>query len=90
LDDGAEDVITTTDLEELTHGKAISVRKAQGSAFKRIIIPVVRPDRILLYSATTRGIETVFLVGDIDLINEIILEAPASFQRTTALRFDEN
>jgi exodeoxyribonuclease V alpha subunit len=35
FDNGAEDVITTADLEKLTHGWAISVHKAQGSAFKR-------------------------------------------------------
>ncbi|WP_245445378.1 ATP-dependent DNA helicase [Agrobacterium rosae] len=93
FDDGAEDVITTADLEKLTHGWAISVHKAQGSAFKRVIIPVVRSkllDRTMLYTAITRGIETVVLVGDSDLINEIIAAAPASLQRTTAIRFDEN
>ncbi|MGZ2504797.1 hypothetical protein U8P80_29500 (plasmid) [Rhizobium beringeri] len=44
----------------------------------------------MLYTAITRGIETVVLVGDIALINEIVLAAPSSLQRTTALRFDEN
>lgn len=29
-------------------------------------------------------------IGDIDLINEIIAAAPASLERHTALRFDEN
>jgi len=74
----------------LTHGWAISVHKAQGSAFKRVIIPVVRSkllDRTMLYTAITRGVETVVLVGDIDLINEITEAAPASLQRNTALRF---
>jgi exodeoxyribonuclease V alpha subunit len=92
FDDGAEDVITTADLEKLTHGWAISVHKAQGSAFKRVIIPVVSSkllDRTMLYTAITRGIETVVLIGDIDLISEIIEAAPASLQRTTAIRFDE-
>ncbi|WP_348633883.1 MULTISPECIES: ATP-binding domain-containing protein [Rhizobium] len=85
--------MTTADLEKLTHGWAISVHKAQGSAFKRVIIPVVGSkllDRTMLYTAITRGIETVVLVGDIALINEIVLAAPSSLQRTTALRFDEN
>lgn len=89
FDDGAEDAITTADLEKLTHGWAISVHKAQGSAFKRVIIPVVQSkllDRTMLYTAITRGIETVVLVGDIDLINEIIEAAPASLARNTALR----
>ncbi|NTF31779.1 ATP-binding domain-containing protein [Rhizobium skierniewicense] len=62
----------------------MSVDKAQGSAFKRIIIPVVRSkllDRTMLYTAITRGIETVVLVSEIDLIKEIIEAAPASLQR---------
>ncbi|CDM61754.1 MULTISPECIES: ATP-binding domain-containing protein [Rhizobium] len=91
FDDGAEDVITTADLEKLTHGWAISVHKAQGSAFKRVIIPVVRSkllDRTMLYTAITRGIETVVLVGDIDVINEIVAAAPASLARGHGLEFD--
>ncbi|CDZ49802.1 Hypothetical protein NGAL_HAMBI2427_33460 [Neorhizobium galegae bv. orientalis] len=70
-----------------------SVHKAQGSAFKRVIIPVVRSkllDRTMLYTAITRGVETVVIVGDIDLINEMVATAPASLERSTALRFDEN
>jgi exodeoxyribonuclease V alpha subunit len=47
-------------------------------------------DRTMLYTAITRGIETVVLVGDLNLSNEIIEAAPASLQRTTALRFDES
>lgn len=36
-----------------------------------------------------RGIETAVLIGDIDLINEIIAAAPASLDRHTALRFGD-
>ncbi|MCJ9749892.1 ATP-binding domain-containing protein [Neorhizobium sp. BETTINA12A] len=70
-----------------------SVHKAQGSAFKRVIIPVVRSkllDRTMLYTAITRDVETVVIAGDIDLINEMVAAAPASLERNTALRFDEN
>ncbi|TCR65769.1 AAA family ATPase [Rhizobium sp. BK376] len=90
FDGGAEDVITTADLEKLTHGWAISVHKAQGSAFKRVIIPVVRSkllDRTMLYTAITRGIETVVLVGDDDLINEVVLTDPRSLARDQSLNF---
>lgn len=72
---------------------AISVHKAQGSAFKRVIIPVFRSkllDRTMLYTAITRGVETVVIVGNTDLINEMVAAAPASLERNTALRFDEN
>ena len=54
----------------------------------RVIIPVVRSkllDRTMLYTAITRGIETVVLVGDIEFINEVISAAPASLARDTAL-----
>ena len=91
FDDGAEDAITTADLEKLTHGWAISVHKAQGSAFKRVIIPVVQSkllDRTMLYTAITRGIETVVLVGDIDLINEVVCTSPQSLDRQHGLRFN--
>ncbi|MBB4188407.1 exodeoxyribonuclease V alpha subunit [Sinorhizobium terangae] len=41
----------------------------------------------MLYTAITRGIETVSLVGDIDLANEMVMAAPASLARNTALQF---
>nr|NLR88273.1 ATP-binding domain-containing protein [Rhizobium sp. P28RR-XV] len=69
----------------------MSVHKAQGSAFRRVIIPVVRSkllDRTMLYTAITRGIETVVLVGDIDLINEIITASPQSLERSHALNLE--
>ncbi|NRQ18464.1 ATP-dependent RecD-like DNA helicase [Ensifer sesbaniae] len=91
FDDGAEDAITAADLEKLSLGWAISVHKAQGSAFRRVIIPVIRSrllDRTMLYTAITRAIETVVLVGEIDHINEIITSAPRSLSRVTALRFE--
>jgi exodeoxyribonuclease V alpha subunit len=91
FDDGAEDAITTADLEKLTHGWAISVYKAQGSAFKRVIIPVVRSkllDRTMLYTAITRAVETVVLVGDMAHLNQIITTAPKNLERGHGLVFD--
>jgi exodeoxyribonuclease V alpha subunit len=41
----------------------------------------------MLYTAVTRGIHTVVLVGDINLINEVICTPPRSLERTTALEF---
>ncbi|RWX20060.1 DUF2075 domain-containing protein [Rhizobium hidalgonense] len=92
FDDGAEDAITTADLEKLTHGWAISVHKAQGSAFKRVIIPVVRSkllDRTMLYTAITRAVETVVLVGEADLINEVVALAPRALERDQGLLFKQ-
>ena len=59
--------------------------------FRRVIIPVVRSkllDRTMLYTAITRAIETVVLVGDLDLINEIVASAPKCLSRETTLRFE--
>lgn len=90
FDDGAEDEVVAADLENLTHGWAISVHKAQGSAFRRVIIPVVRSrllDRTLLYTAITRAVETVVLVGDAKHLDEIISMAPRSLDRQSNLDF---
>lgn len=35
----------------------------------------------MLYTAITRGIETVVLVGEADLINEIVAVSPMSLRR---------
>jgi len=74
----------------LTHGWAISVHKAQGSAFKRVIVPVVPSkllDRTMLYTAITRAVETVVLVGDPDHINEVIAQPPMALERDHGLAF---
>jgi exodeoxyribonuclease V alpha subunit len=88
FDDGAEDTISAIDLEKLSYGWAISVHKAQGSAFHRVIIPIVRSkllDRTLIYTALTRAVETVILIGDLTIIDEIIRQPPRSLSRTTGL-----
>ncbi len=75
FDDGAEDGITVADLAKVTHGWAISVHKAQGSAFRRVIIPVARSrilDRTMIYTVVTPAVDTVVLVGDPAMICEAV------------------
>ncbi len=91
FDDGTEDTIGAVDLEKLTHGWAISVHKAQGSAFRRVILPITRSrllDRTMIYTAVTRAIETVVLVGEPDVIGEAIRTAPKAVHRATGLRLE--
>jgi exodeoxyribonuclease V alpha subunit len=79
FDDGTETEVRKPDLGNLLRGWAITVHKAQGSAFRTVIIPVVRCrllDRAMLYTALTRGRERVVLVGDIALAQRVV-EAPA-------------
>lgn len=90
LDDGATDVIEPQDLEKLTRGWAITVHKAQGSAFRRVIIPVMKSrllDRAMIYTAITRASETAVLVGDIDEISEVVASLPSTDRRSCGLRF---
>ena len=64
---------------ELAH--AITVHKAQGSQFQRVIIPVVWSrllDRTLIYTALTRAIEQVVLVGDREALTNAIEAPPRS------------
>ncbi|WP_312885955.1 hypothetical protein [Rhizobium leguminosarum] len=56
-----------------------------------MIISVVHSklqDRTMLYTAITRGIETVVLVGERDLINEIVAAKPSSLARNHHLTFE--
>jgi exodeoxyribonuclease V alpha subunit len=59
--------LSEEDLGNTELGYAITVHKAQGSQFKRVVIPITKSrllDRTLIYTALTRGIEQVVFVGD--------------------------
>jgi exodeoxyribonuclease V alpha subunit len=91
FDDGTEDAISAADLEKLTHGWAISVHKAQGSAFRRVILPITPSrllDRTMIYTAVTRAVETVVLVGDPDVISRAISSAPKAVSRASGLELE--
>jgi len=63
---------------------AITVHKAQGSQFKRVIVPVTRSrllDRTLIYTALTRGIEQVVFIGDRNTFDRAIIATPQSQER---------
>jgi hypothetical protein len=53
--------------------------KAQGSQFKRVIVPITKSrllDRTLTYTALTRGIERVVFIGDRDAFERAIIAQP--------------
>lgn len=77
-----------SDVEWLDYGYAVSVHKAQGSQFKRVIVPVTRSrllDRTLLYTAITRAQEQVVLVGDVPAMRRAVEAPPAAHKRRVAL-----
>src|ERR1700730_18481544 len=84
--------IPLTHLEQLTHGWAVSVHKAQGSAFRRVIVPFARSrllDRTMVYTAVTRAIDTVVLVGDTALIRQVVQAPSRAHERRVTLSFDQ-
>lgn len=65
--DGTEYLLDSIQIQALNHAYAITVHKAQGSQFGRVIVPIHTSrllDQALIYTAVTRGVEQVVLVGD--------------------------
>jgi exodeoxyribonuclease V alpha subunit len=67
---------------------AITVHKAQGSAFDVVVIPVVEHpllDRTMIYTALTRARQKAILVGDRRVLRRAVEEPPSSTRRRSAL-----
>jgi exodeoxyribonuclease V alpha subunit len=87
-DDGQRRALTVDMLEDIELGYAITVHKAQGSQWHRVIIPLTRSrllDRTLVYTALTRAQTQVLFVGDIDAAREAVLAPPRASERKVAL-----
>jgi len=64
-------------LDELEHSYAITVHKSQGSEFPAVVValsgvPPVLRQRNLLYTAITRAKKLVVLVGDIEILKQMV------------------
>jgi exodeoxyribonuclease V alpha subunit len=82
--DGARREIQEEDFYRLDLAYASTVHKAQGSQFKKVIVPVNRSrllDRTLIYTALTRGIEQVVFIGDRGAFDAAITAPPHSQER---------
>lgn len=79
-----------SDLDSLDLAYAISIHKAQGSQFRRVIIPVFTSrllDRTLIYTALTRATEQVVLLGDAEALRLAVEAPPAPHLRMHGLSF---
>ena len=86
--DGQPHELTEADAEMIELAYAISVHKAQGSQWPRVIVPVFPSrllDRTLLYTAITRATEQVVLVGDAKALATAIKDAPKASLRSVGL-----
>ena len=87
-DDGQERNLTPDLLPHLELAHAITIHKAQGSQFPRIIVAVRHSrllDRTLLYTAITRAQQQVILVGDVAAAKAAVEAPPHASLRQVAL-----
>jgi exodeoxyribonuclease V alpha subunit len=86
---GTRAEIYRSDLQHIRRGWAVTVHKAQGSAFARVIMPVAKSrmlDRLLVYTAITRARYTAVLVGDEHLLRDAIEAEPRSWSGRQTLQ----
>jgi exodeoxyribonuclease V alpha subunit len=86
--DGALYELTASHLRDVCHSYAVTIHKAQGSQFNRVIVPIRRTkllDNSLLYTAITRAVDQVVIVGDLDAAEEAIISPATASLRTTRL-----
>lgn len=84
--------IGLSEMDSLDLAYAISVHKAQGSQFPRVIIPVFKTrllDRTLIYTALTRATEQVVFLGDEDALKQAVEATPAPHRRKHGLGLAE-
>ena len=86
--DGIEFELTDTQLAHVVHAYCFTTHRAQGSQFERVIIPIRSSkllDNALLYTAITRGVSQVVLVGNIKAAMRAIQAPSSASRRVTGL-----
>ncbi len=87
-DDGVRRPIVEDMLDDLELGYAITVHKAQGSQWPRVIVPLTGHrllDRTLVYTAVTRAQRQVLLVGDAAAAKKAVEGLPRARARQVSL-----
>lgn len=87
-DDGVRRPIVEEMLDDLELGYAITVHKAQGSQWPRVIVPLTGHrllDRTLVYTAVTRAQRQVLLVGDAASAKKAVEGLPRAHARQVSL-----
>ena len=87
-DDGERRPLSVDMLDDVELGYAVTVHKAQGSQWKRVIVPVTGSrllDRTLLYTALTPAQSQVLLVGDAEAARAATLAPLRASERQVAL-----
>lgn len=88
-DSGAEVPITFSLVDSLELSYAITLHKAQGSQFKRVVIALTNSrqlDRSWLYTAITRATEHVHIIGTKEMLVDATERVGAAKRRNTFLK----
>lgn len=88
IDTGEDIRLTQALLDSIRPGYAISLHKAQGSQFQRVIVPITNAkmlDRNWIYTAITRSMYELHLVGPAPLFAAAIKRVGATIRRQTHL-----
>lgn len=86
--DGTSHEFFAWDLVDISLAYAMTVHKAQGSQFPRVIVPIHKSrilDRALIYTAITRASEQVVLVGDPKVFRQAVRAESAATRRLVGL-----
>lgn len=95
FDDGRTVIYSYGQLDELEHAYAITIHKSQGSEYKVVILPLLSGppklmNRNLLYTAITRAKHMVVVVGNINMVNQMVDNVDEQKRNTTLdLRIQE-
>jgi exodeoxyribonuclease V alpha subunit len=87
-DDGERRPILESMLDDLELGYAVTVHKAQGSQWPRVIVAITGSrmlDRTLIYTAMTRAQSQVIIVGDADAARRAVEGLPRAHTRNVGL-----
>jgi exodeoxyribonuclease V alpha subunit len=88
--DEVEHTFKETELNKIALAYGITVHKAQGSQFRRVVIPITKSrllDRTLIYTALTRGIEQVVFIGHRMTFDQAVKAQPKSQRRAVGFSF---
>lgn len=80
-DDGIEREISLDIINALRHAYAMTIHKSQGSQFKQVIIVLDKApniDRTMCYTAITRAVEKVYLIGPLNILSQALTHESAS------------
>lgn len=83
-DDGEVRDIDEVDIYKIGLSYAMTIHKAQGSQFSRVVIPVEASrllDNSMIYTALTRGVDQVVFIGDRSAFEEAVEAPPRSKTR---------